>query len=259
MLKSSKDLPIISPTDSERIIGKKKHRSCFSIIREFSLNTTAHGLPGIARSESMHNRIYWSIALLGFTGFMIYLIVQAVRAYFEYPTQMDFSISAEWPQYFPAFSFCNAGGLRSDLFLTSLLNYTNSLNLTNMNDTSNLLPGQLSSLNNFVRDILNANQSMTPFFYSLSSMLYYCSYNSFPCTAADFIPFVTSAYGLCYTFNAKLKNTTDESVRYGNENGGAGKLELGLYVHSHLYVPYIVDSKHPEYYFNRFLVIIYDY
>ena len=259
MWNSSKDVSIISPTNDGRIKGKKKHRGCFTIIREFSLNTSAHGLPGIARSESVHNRIYWSVVLLGFTGFMIYLIVQAVREYFDYPTQMDFSIDAEWPQYFPAFSFCNVGGLRSDLFLRALLNYTNSWNLTNTNNISELLPGQLSSASNFVRDTINGNQSMAPYFFSLSSMLYYCSYNSVPCTAADFIPFVTSTYGLCFTFNAKLKNTTYESVRYGSQDGGSGRLELGLYVHSHLYVPYIVDSKYEEYYYNKSFEIVFDY
>ncbi|CAF4828666.1 unnamed protein product [Rotaria sp. Silwood1] len=73
-------------------------------------------------------------------------------------------------------------------------------------------------------------------------MLYTCSYNSQHCSAADFISFTTSAYGLCYTFNAKLKKDSVNSIRYGNENGGDGRLELGLYVHSNQYVPYFVDG-----------------
>ena len=75
---------------------------------------------------------------------------------------------------------------------------------------------------------------------------------------ADFIPFVTSTFGLCYTFNAKLKNSTDGSVRDGNKYGGSGKLELGLYVHSNLYLPYMIDSKYQKYYFNKLLEIVYD-
>lgn len=243
MSTSSQDMPIVSQIDEERERDKKKHRGWFSIIQEFSMNTSAHGLPGIARSNSLHNRAYWSIALLAFTGFMIYLIVEAVRAYLEYPTQMDLSIDPEWPQYFPAFSFCNTGGMRSDLFLGPLLNYTNSLNLTNSNDTSILFPNQTLSVANFVRDTLNANKSMEPYFYSLSSMLYSCLFNSVPCNETDFIPFITPTFGLCYTFNAKLKDATYESVRDGNQNGGTGNLELGLYVHSHLYLPYLTDSK----------------
>ncbi|CAF1353771.1 unnamed protein product [Rotaria sordida] len=84
---------------------------------------------------------------------------------------------------------------------------------------------------------------MEPFFYSLSSMLYTCTFNSQPCSAADFISFTSSTYGLCYTFNAKLKNSSNNSVRYGHQNGGTGKLNLGLYVHSHQYVPHVEDSE----------------
>lgn len=259
MSKSSQDVSIVSQVDEERAADKRKHSGWFPIIREFSLNTTAHGLPGIARSNSLHNRIYWSIALLAFTGFMIYLIVQAVRAYLEYPTQMDLSVAPEWPQYFPAFSFCNAGGMRSDLFLGALLNYTNALNLTNSNDTSILLPNQILSVANFVRDTVNANKSMEPYFYSLSSLLYSCQFNSVPCNETDFIPFMTATFGMCYTFNAKLKDATYESVRDGNQYGGAGKLELGLYVHSHLYLPYLVDSKCEEKYFKDLSGIFYGY
>ncbi|CAF1474192.1 unnamed protein product, partial [Rotaria sordida] len=97
-------------------------------------------------------------------------------------------------------------------------------------------------ISSFVQYKLNRNESMDPFFYSLSSMLWTCSYNSQPCSASNFISFTTSAYGLCYTFNAKLKNDSVNTIRYGNEDGGEGRLELGLYVHSNQYVPYLVDG-----------------
>lgn len=235
---------IVFPIDDQPVEDKNKCHGCLSIIQEFSQNTTAHGLPGIVRSQSIHNRVYWSIALISFTGFMIYLIIQAILNYFEYPTYMDLSIDSEWPQHFPAFSLSNFGAIRLDQLAGPLLNYTNTLNLTNTNDTTTLFPDQLSSIFNFVRDTLNSNGSMEPFMFSLSSMLYSCLYNSVPCSHTDFTPFITSAYGLCYTFNAKLKNESEDSMLYGNEYGGIGKLELGLYVHSHQYIPYLIDSKY---------------
>jgi len=221
--------------DEEIIKDKKKSNDYSRILREFSLNTTAHGLPGIARSESIHNCIYWSIALICFTGFMIYLIIQAILAYFNYPTQIDLSYDAEWPQYFPAFSFCNVGGIRFDQFIGPFLNY---MNLTMDNMTTVLSFDQILLIGSFIQDLLNNNGSMEPFFYPLSSMLYSCSFNSEPCSSTDFIPFITATYGLCYTFNAKLKNSNGTNIRYG----GTGKLELGLYVHSHQYLPYLIDS-----------------
>ena len=233
----------ISPIDSEIRKDNKKRPGRRSIIEEFGLTTSTHGLPGIARSESKHNRLYWTIAFIAFTALMIYCIVRAVLAYFGYPTQINLSIDTEWPQYFPAFSFCNAGGIRFDTFIGPFFNYTNTFNLTDTNDTTTLSLFEALFIGNFVRDLLDNNRSMEPFFFPLSSTLCSCTFNSIPCSVADFIPFITAAYGLCYTFNAKLKNGINDSVRYGSKDGGAGKLELGLYVHSHQYVPYLTDSK----------------
>ena len=230
-------LSAVSPATS----SKRRRRR--SIINEFCLNTSTHALPGIARSTSWHNRLFWSISLACASGVMLYLIIQAIRAYVSYPTQMGLDIVNEWPQYFPAFSFCNAGSLRFDLFIQSFVDYTNALNLTNTNDTSTLTPVQASYIPLFILSQLNANRSLEPYFHSLSSMLYKCTYNNQPCSTSDFLTFTTSNYGACYTFNAQLANTSAARLRYGNENGGKGQLKLGLYVHSHQYVPYLSDGE----------------
>ncbi|CAM4814709.1 unnamed protein product [Rotaria magnacalcarata] len=78
--------------------------------------------------------------------------------------------------------------------------------------------------------------------YRLSSMLQKCSFNGKLCNETDFISFVSSTYGLCYTFNTKLKDRNYDNIRDGSENGGGGGLQLGLYVHSHQYVPYVNDG-----------------
>ena len=221
---------------------KKLKPRRLSIIREFCLNTSTHGLPGIARSQSLHNRIFWSISLLAFTGFMVYLIVTAVLAYFQYPTQINIDIVTEWPQLFPAFSFCNAGAMRLDQLMEPFMNYTNALNWTVTNGTTMSSTLRENYLPSFIQYKINRNESIESFFYPLSSMLHTCSYNSQPCSVADFISFTSSIYGSCYTFNAKLKNTGSDALLYGDKYGGNGQLRLGLYVHSHQYVPYIVDG-----------------
>ncbi|CAF1235385.1 unnamed protein product [Rotaria sp. Silwood1] len=80
-------------------VETKKYRRR-SIIREFCLNTFTPALPDIARSESIHNRLFWLISCISFILIMIYFIVQAILAYFEYSTQIDISYVSEWPQYF---------------------------------------------------------------------------------------------------------------------------------------------------------------
>ncbi|CAF1412069.1 unnamed protein product [Didymodactylos carnosus] len=73
-------------------------------------------------------------------------------------------------------------------------------------------------------------------------MLKGCLFNYKPCLEEDFISFTSPNYGPCYIFNAKLKNSTDDNVRYTNQYGQYGVPSLVLYVHSHQCIPYTTDS-----------------
>ena len=213
-----------------------------SIIREFLQNTSAHALPGIARSKSIHNRIFWSISFIAFTGIMIFFVVRAIMDYFEYPTKFDTNFVEEWPQYFPAFTLCHASVLRLDRLLEPYLNYTKSLNVTISNDTKMWSSRDSSFVNDFLVAKLNRNESLRDYYFSLSSIMHSCSFNSEPCSAADFISYTSPSFGLCHTFNARLKNSSSESVRYANQHGGDGTLDMSLYIHSHQSIPFLNKS-----------------
>ncbi|CAF1258397.1 unnamed protein product [Rotaria sordida] len=225
--------------DAEVLKADPKARGTRSIIREFSVNTSTHGIPGIARSRSIQNRIFWCIATLIFTGVMIFFITQSIRAYFEYPSQTSVSIAVEWPQAFPAVTICNYSLLRYDRFIGSFLNYTNTLNLTNTTDTTNFTFAQSLYINDFLVYKLNQGESLNDLFFPLESMMMDCVYNKISCYATNFTSFISSAYGLCYTFNAKLKDSFNTRVRNSSENGGTGVLQTHFYVHQHQYVPYL--------------------
>ena len=215
-----------------------------SIIREFALNTSTHALPGIARSQSKHNRAFWTISFLIFTGVMSYFIVQTILMYFQYPTQTSVSIVVERLQAFPAVTICNYEPARFDTVMPPFLNFTNSRNLTNTNDTSTITPQQAGFLPDFLIDRVNAGDEVHKYFFSLDLMMISCTYNGQNCTTVDFISFVSPSFGLCYTFNAKTKNRS--SVRHTNDNGGRGKLQLRLYAHQQLYIPLISEGLHQE-------------
>ncbi|CAF1523016.1 unnamed protein product [Rotaria sordida] len=225
--------------DAEVLKADPKARGTRSIIREFSLNTSTHGIPGIARSRSIQNRIFWCISTLIFTGVMIFFITQSIRAYFEYPSQTSVSIAVEWPQAFPAVTICNYSPLRYDRFIGSFLNYTNTLNLTNTTDTTNFTFAQSLYINDFLVYKLNQGESLNDLFFPLESMMMDCVYNKISCYATNFTSFISSAYGLCYTFNAKLRDSFNTRVRNSSENGGTGVLQTHFYVHQHQYVPYL--------------------
>ncbi|CAF0925314.1 unnamed protein product [Rotaria sp. Silwood1] len=231
-------LSIEAPNESSMTkSGKKWHRRR-SIIRDFAINTTMHGLPKVLNSEHIYSRIFWAISFAIFTVFMLYFIVRTILTYLQYPTQTNVSADIEWPQDFPAVSICNVASFRYDQFIGPFLNYTNALNLTYENITDVLSPVRIR---NFIQYKVNRHESITQYSFSLHSMLYQCLYNYMPCSSTDFVPFISSVYGLCFTFNAKMKNSS-VSVRYGNQYGGFGQLDLAFYVHSQQYVPYFVDS-----------------
>ena len=213
-----------------------------SIIREFSLNTSTHGIPGIARSESVPNRIFWIVSLLCFGGIMVFFVTQSIRAYFEYPTQTVYAFDSEWPQTFPAVTICNYSPIRYDLFIESFLNFTKSKNLPDINDKSQFKQVHANYVREFTQFVLNNNQSIEKYFFSLESMLIECEYNGLNCSVDDFTPFVSSFFGNCYTFNANNNKIRNGTLFLNTDNGRMGTLNLQLYIHSHQYVPYFSDG-----------------
>ncbi|UJR29642.1 hypothetical protein I4U23_017190 [Adineta vaga] len=235
----SKELPMDLNSTINIRKNVSRHRS---IIREFSLNTSMHGVPGIARAESLPNKIFWTISFICFLGIMIFFIVNAIRNYFQYPTHIDSSFEIEWPQYFPAISFCNLASLSFDKFIDPFINFTLTNNLSNIIDRTTFLPSQAEFIWSFLIDRINKNESIESISFTLSSMLFKCSFNSQPCSISDFIIFQSANYGLCYRFNAKMKNIIyNNHIRHSNQYGGSGILSLDLYLHSNQYLPYTMN------------------
>jgi hypothetical protein len=219
-------------TSEDWVEPTKRSRRC-SIIREFCSNTSAHALPGIARSQSKANRLFWIFSFIAFLGIMIYFVVSSILTYYTYPKQTNIEYPVPWPQAFPAVSICNAFPVRRDLIEKELLNFTNAASVDQVSG---------EQMWSYMIGRSNNNQTMRPFFYALDTMLYKCAMNKNNCSSADFIPFESSQYGLCHTFNAKKKEP-NSTIIDSQANGGNGELELGFYIHSHQYLPNIHDGK----------------
>jgi hypothetical protein len=233
------------PIDAEVLKPDPQFHRRRSIIREFSLNTATHGIPSIARSQNIPNRIFWIVSTLVCTGVMLFFIVQSIINFFNYPTQTSVSIIVDRSQPFPAVSICNYSPLRFDTFIGPFLNYTNSLGLTNTTDNSTISSDQANYIRDFFQYLFNNDYiaSLTAYLFPLQSMLLSCSYNGQSCNTTDFISFVSSTYGICYTFNAKLKSNQTR-LRTVTDNGGPGKLQLRLYAYSNQYVPYVSEGNY---------------
>lgn len=245
-----KSMATVFPDNTESKQAYNKFPRRRSIIREFALNTSTHGLPGIARSQSIHNRVFWTLSTLFFTGIMLFFVIESIEDYFSYPTQTSVSFIVNRSQDFPAVSICNYSPLRYDTFIKPFLNYTNSKNFTNTSDTSTISAIQSSYIPDFLIYQLNTNQSLTDYFFPLKSMLMWCFYNGVTCQHTDFITFLSSSFGQCYTFNAKMKEN-QTSLRSTTESGGTGNLQFGLYAHSHQYVPYVAEGLSKKFNFSN--------
>ena len=227
----------IMPVNQEGCKTNSSKPSLRPIIKDFALNTSVHGLSDIARSQSKHNCILWTILFLTFAGVMTYFVTESIKIYFEYPTQTSVSIVDERSQVFPAVTFCNYAPFRFDRLMEQISNYTNFFNMTNMSDTTTFNLQQFLYLSELLIQQTNAGTVVNENYFSLEMMLMSCLYNDEMCTADDFISFLSSAHGLCHTFNAQMKAVNNTEVRRIDDYGRSGKLALQLYAHSHLYIP----------------------
>ena len=225
----------IFPVDPDVLKGEATFARRRSIALEFALHTSTHGLPGIARAQTRHNRLFWTISLLIFTGIMLYFVVRSIQDYFRYPTQTLVSLVDDPEQPFAAVTICKYSAIRFDRFMEPFINYTNERNLTNTTDITVLSPAQFRYGQEFLVDHVNRNQSVEKYFYSLDELLIGCTYNSMNCSAADFVSFQTPTHR-CYTFNAKTDRIRNGSLYAATDNGEDGTLRLRLYSHSHQYV-----------------------
>lgn len=240
LIKMSTDQIFVLASNLRQNLRKSSVHRRRSIVRDFALTTSAHGIPGIARSRTLPNRLFWSICFVAFASITLYFVTREIRAYFSYSTQTSVDMTSEWPQHFPAFTFCNLAPVRYDRFITPFLNYTASLNISDLTDSNSFTSAHMKHLFDFFQMKINRNESLDDFFFPLSSMLIRCTFNNVPCYASNFTSFSLPSYGLCHTFNAKRKGVAN--VYFSDEYGGTGNLNLRLYAHSHQYVPFVREG-----------------
>lgn len=224
-----------------------------SIFHDFLSNTSTHALPNVSRSRTVWNRIFWLISFIVFTGLMIYFIIKAFLAYYEYPTTVDTSFMPDQKQLFPAVSFCLYGGSKLESVIGPLSNYAASINVTLPNDTVQWSSTESLLIRNFFASWVDQDLSTDSFFFSLPSLMISCTFNSKSCSASEFTRFSSQRNGYCYTFNAKSRNISANPMRTATMNGGSGLLELKLYTHRHQAVPTITEGSWKRWFTLNFL------
>ncbi|CAF1055038.1 unnamed protein product [Didymodactylos carnosus] len=188
----------------ESIVGEIKPKPFVeqrrrSIIIDYLLSTSTHGLRGVGRAYSTCNRFFWVGIFTIASSLMLYFVVSSVRQYFTYATQTSVEIRLDRKMPFPAVTICNANPYRLDTMNASLVAFLYRQLLSNITFNQNLLNPLAIPL---VVDLFNRNQTeeLWSIGFQLSDILLGCVYNGIDCSNS-FTRSLTSALGNCFTFN----------------------------------------------------------
>ena len=174
----------------------QRHRR--SILIDYSLTTSTHGLRSIAAAYNTLHRVFWIVAFVGafvcMSGFIVFEILQ----YLSFPTQINVEIVLKRNMPFPAVTFCNANPFRSSHMNKSLSMYAEESGL-------NVTEERLHTIAfTMLVDRINQNRTseLTSVGFQLSDILLECSYNGMNCSE-NFVRSLSPIFGNCFTFNWK--------------------------------------------------------
>lgn len=177
------------------------HQRCRSIIVDYLIAASTHGLRSVGRAYSTGNRLFWVLIFIVASGFMCFFAISAVLQYFAYPTQTKVEITLDLAMAFPAVTICSGNANRYDKMNTSLVNFFHRLYSINATFNQSVLDSLALPL---YADLFNRNQTQEwrEIGFQPSDMLLACSYNGIDCSNT-FTPLVSSVLGNCCTFNWK--------------------------------------------------------
>ena len=102
-----------------------------SIVLDYLIATSTHGLRSVGRAYSKINRFFWICAFTITFGIMSYFVISSVLQYFAYPTQTKVEIQLDRHMLFPAVTICSGNPFRYDTTNKSLVSYFYRLNSSN--------------------------------------------------------------------------------------------------------------------------------
>ncbi|CAF4087271.1 unnamed protein product [Adineta steineri] len=193
-----------------------------SIVIDYLITTSTHGLRSVGRAYSTCNRIFW-------------IVISAILQYFAYPTQTKVEINLDLSMDFPAVTICSATPNRYDRVNISLINFFYRLFPSYVKFNQSILNSLVLPL---YMDLFNRNQikEWQSTGYQLADIMLYCNYNEIDCSNA-FIPSISSIFGNCYTFNWKTSIPFFALNSVSNTFVLRQGLSLGFYIPRESYFP----------------------
>jgi acid-sensing ion channel 5 len=224
----------------EHIVGSAEPKDLIeqrrkSIILDYLLAASTHGLRSVGRAYSKTNRIFWAFTFAVAFGCMLYFVTSSILQYYTYPTQTSVDIRLDRNMTFPAVTICSGNPFRYDTLNTSLISYFYRLVPPNTPFNQTVLNSLVIPL---IVDLFSRNQTseLVSIGFQLSDYLLQCTYNGINCSNV-FTASISPAMGNCFTFNWKALGNVFTISDYGDTLLIREGLSMSFYIPQELFFP----------------------
>ena len=200
--------------------------------KEWSSETSYHGIPKIMSEKSKIRRFMWALFFIASLFGCIFVTATSLIDYYKYKTSISINHYQDSQTTLPAITICNMNPFKIDqvgeYFKENPLGnelYDGCIkNITNNWHNRCFKKNETHILNYYIRSfrgLLANNKSLavnrSKYSFNLKEdMLLSCLYNLQPCSADNFTEFWSNVYGNCYTFGDGKNNPVLKSSGTGS-------------------------------------------
>ena len=225
------------PHDQE---NKKADEKSNGELESFANDTTLHGARFLC-DKNIFRRVLWTLVLIGSFSFCIYQVYETLVAFSQRPFITKVSTSTNTKEsFFPAVSLCNLYSVNTRRYRNVLKSHMLSepfiqkkiqdlLVIANrdkkaFNDEFVKRNPEFFQRQKTANDIsmaqLMLSHQIEEMLLPVSPQFHSCSVNGKKCTAINFTSHLSSAHGLCYTFNSLKSGRPLLYVTLSGKNSG---------------------------------------
>ncbi|XP_052769455.1 acid-sensing ion channel 4-B-like isoform X2 [Mya arenaria] len=192
-------------------------------MKEWSNNTTFHGIRYISSSTAWCRRIMWLLFVLGCLTAVILQIIDRVNYFYSWPLNVNVKINYNQTLEFPAVTICNQNAFRG----TEAARTGRYQLVEQMFSGTDLLSIEELALHNATD--LSLDDLYVDLAHTKKDMIVSCAWKNNACGAEDFKTVLTD-HGVCFTF---VRDASDMTITSSGVDSG---LRLTLNVEQYEYM-----------------------
>jgi hypothetical protein len=214
---------------------KTKFKLIKKELKEWGLNSTAHGISNLCRLENKLIKIIWIICFISSFGYCISTIYNIIDNFLQFDVLINQQVVSESPIEFPAITVCNLNPFDRRNAKNYITNTLAKNNLSYVTDTTkiDINPKLVNSLikSTIIGDTSLNSTQVRYFGFDINYMLLTCYFNDVPCNSSDFTWRYDYDFTNCFTFNSGFdQNGNKVPVKQINEAGSDRSLKLELFL-----------------------------